>query len=551
MESAIDLGDLPSWLSAITSIMTLIFAALAAVAAYRVYRIESERDRVDAEMRQHQDRLIRSKQAALVSAWWGEYTADPDSQDRPLGAFVRNASDTPVYDAIFTVVNIHRPDATQWFEIPVVPPVSDPIFRPTPLDEDSAARSARSLSDHRVEVTFTDSAGIRWIRDKDGRLDEVQPEVTIWGDERRTEMLSGTAQGFLVSHGVRTAFKVHRWSSLTAEMAAATEPQHTPDILLGPHDWIGYLVQEQVIEPWSISPHHRTSFVQRALEAVTYEGQLYGLPYTMDSPILIRNTDLAPEPPTSFEELITSGERLRKTGRAEQIMAVPVGPDGEPFYMYPLLLAAGGRVLGNGANGGIDPSIVNLSLPESVAALEQFRRLGEKGLGVLHRGIGEQQAVDLFLSHRTPYLICCCWALGEIRRSGVPYAITPIPAFAGHSPVRPLVSVESFLLIRHGKNKTIARDWVTHHLTRTDVTLALLQEQPRPPARQYADYDFIGRDPDIRSVHQIWLDGDLMPSTPQMIRLWPALAAVELQLISGVAPTTVLRRLGQVLHDSV
>jgi arabinogalactan oligomer / maltooligosaccharide transport system substrate-binding protein len=78
------------------------------VVTRRTYQIESERDRVNAKARRVQEYFARRAQAALVSAWWEE------SRDGQWGAFVRNASETPVYQAFLTVLGLDdHSDATK------------------------------------------------------------------------------------------------------------------------------------------------------------------------------------------------------------------------------------------------------------------------------------------------------------------------------------------------------------------------------------------------------------------------------------------------------
>jgi arabinogalactan oligomer/maltooligosaccharide transport system substrate-binding protein len=539
--SAVAWGDAPSWVAAVATVLTLLFAAVAAVAAHRIYRIESERDRLEAEVRQRQDSFLRRAQAALVSAWWGQRPAGRDGDGGRYGAFLRNASETPVYQAALTVMDINDPERTERFAIAVVPPANRPEFHPARLDQ--------GQGDRRVEVTFTDSTGIRWIRDQRGLLSELRPEVVVWADTLRARPLGQLADDFLTTHGVRASLSIHRWARPPAAMVGDAGSADVPDVLLSPHDDIGYLAGERLIEPWTVSARRRALFVDRAIGAVTRDGELYALPYALDAPVLFRNTELAPHPPATVEELIGTGEELRAAGRVAQSLILPVGPDGEPFYLYPLLVGAGGWLFGRDTGGDLTTRLIGVASPESVAALDRFRELGKAGLDVLSPDIDEERCVEAFLEGRAPYLVSCSWALADIRRSGVPYGLSRIPPYAGHPPARPLVSVEAFFLIRHGANKAIAGDWVAYHLTRRDVALGLHREMPRPPALRDALDEVLRTDSEIAAVHRIWAAGDLMPSDPAMVRFWRVLAAAEMDLIAGGSPGPIAHRLDQSLRE--
>jgi hypothetical protein len=185
-------GDIPTWVSAVATLIALVFAALAAVAAHRVYRIESERDKLALEERQKQADFQRRAQAALVSAWWGRQN-DLVGEGHRWGAFVRNASETPIYQNRVWVTNLDQPDHSDSFTLDVLPPTAEPRFYASDASGLGHDGDLEAL-EIRVEMTFTDSGGIRWIRDRQGQLSEVLPELTILADDQRAaalELLSG------------------------------------------------------------------------------------------------------------------------------------------------------------------------------------------------------------------------------------------------------------------------------------------------------------------------------------------------------------------------
>jgi arabinogalactan oligomer / maltooligosaccharide transport system substrate-binding protein len=537
--SAADWGDVPTWLSSIATILAVGFAAAAGVVARRVYRIESERDQVRAEERQQLDAFLRRTQAALVSAWWGWRAGGDDDRAGRWGAFVRNASETPVYQASLTMLDIHDPDVSERFDLPIVPPGTEPVFHASGL----LVQDGQRVADYRVEVAFTDSAGVRWIRDQQGRLSELRPEVLIWADDRRADALGQFAGEFLAVYGVKLRFRTARIDTLYQDLIAPAGAQVTPDVVVGPHDWIGNLVRHGVIDPLALSQRRKEAFLPEAVAAMTYQGELYGVPYALDTAVLLRNTDLAPEAPETFEQVLADGEQQRAAGRADHGLVIQVGPDGDPYYMYPVLLAAGGWLFGRDRDGRLDTGVVGLGAPETLAAFERFRELGALGAGTLRPEVDREQATSLFCAGRTPYLICASRVIADARRAGLPLAVGPVPPFAGFPAVRPFVSAHGFFLTRHGRNKAIAQDLAAHYMTRTDVSLALYQTQPRPPALRSALEQVVEVDPAMAAFYRECTIGDLIPSMPEMTEVWRLLAQAEVELLLGAAAAPTVRRL--------
>jgi arabinogalactan oligomer / maltooligosaccharide transport system substrate-binding protein len=114
---------------------------------------------------------------------------------------------------------------------------------------------------------------------------------------------------------------------------------------------------------------------------VTFNGQLYGIPYAIENVVLFRNTDLAPQAPKTLDELVAKGKELKAAGKVNEIMALPVGPNGDAYHMYPIYTSAGGYLFGKGAEGDYDPKDLGLSKPEAAKAFEKISKLGEKGDG--------------------------------------------------------------------------------------------------------------------------------------------------------------------------
>ncbi|MFI2710636.1 extracellular solute-binding protein [Micromonospora sp. NPDC018662] len=534
--------ELAAWVSAVATVFALVLALLAALAARRAYRIELGRDRVNEQERQQRHEFVRRTQAALVSAWWGSVRG---RRGDVWGAFVRNASETPVYQANLAVVNVHDADVNERFDLPVIPPGPGPSFHPIQVN---GARDVtpNATADYRVEMTFSDSTGNRWMRDQHGRLFEVRPDLVIWADTQRTDTLDRYADEFLASHQVRVRFETRPIETLRRAFLTAVASGQAPDILVGPHDWIGGLVRRDVIDPVALTPHRRAAFAGRAVEAMTYQGQLYGVPYAGDSIGLLRNLDLAPLAPTTVEEMIAHGREVCAEGRAEVPVALQVG-DGDAFYVYPLFTSAGGRLFHRLPGGGWDPDA--LTGEDCAAAFRRLRALGEQGEGILQRAIDRDRAMELFLTGRTPYLVGAPWAIGEARRAGIKLAVSAVPGFVGGAPARSLVAVHGFYLSSTSANKSIAQDLIGEYLTRTDLAMALYAAQPRTPALRNT-LDRVRRtDPSTAVFHDQCMTGDLIPSTSDVAGLFEAFHVAECEVVAGGEVDGVLRRLRQAVAD--
>jgi len=520
------LSVLPDWIQAFGSVLALVFAAGAVVIARRMYRVESERDQVNTAARQAQDSFARRAQAALVSAWWGL------SGDGQSGIFARNASDAPVYQAFFTTVGVDdHSDGTKEYSL-VVPPSEHPIFFPV-----AEPVSVPRVGARRVKLSFTDAAGVRWLRNEYGALTECRRDLCVLADARRTAALRRFEEDFRATYGVNVTFQVSP-DDYTQERYVSYVQGLEIDAVICPHDWIGDLAVRGVIEPTVLSADHWNAFPPWTLSALTFRNRLYGLPATIDTVALFRNTKLAPRPPATFDELVTTGQELKEADRVSEIFALRVGETGDPFQIWPLFASAGGSLFGRTADGMWDPTRIGLGSPESIAAFERLRALGKAGIGALRRSMNREEAFDLFAAGRCAYLISSSDGLKRARAAGIPLAVSAVPPFAGGRHATPFTLVEALVMMSRGTNKVIAHDLFADYLSHADVMDALSVGTVGPVAMGKA----AGEDIAIQQFSALCESGVPMPTFPEMNATWRVLEEAEVAVIEGApARSTALQ----------
>jgi arabinogalactan oligomer / maltooligosaccharide transport system substrate-binding protein len=224
---------------------------------------------------------------------------------------------------------------------------------------------------------------------------------------------------------------------LQTVFVTAAQAGKGPDLVMGAHDWIGNLVQNGTIDPLQLTDDTRAAFNKLAIQGVPFNGQIYGIPYAIENVVLFRNTDLAPEAPKSLEELVAKGKELKRAGKVSEIMALPVGPNGDAYHMYPIYTSGGGYLFGKGAKGDYDPKDLGLSKPEAVKAFEKISQLGEKGEGALKRSISPDNVNSLFASKKTAFMLSGPWQIPDLQESGVHSTTRSPPSPASRAGRRP------------------------------------------------------------------------------------------------------------------
>jgi arabinogalactan oligomer/maltooligosaccharide transport system substrate-binding protein len=215
---------------------------------------------------------------------------------------------------------------------------------------------------------------------------------------------------------------------LQTNFVTAAQAGKGPDLVLGAHDWIGNLVQNGTIDPLQMTDAQKKRFEPLALRGVTFNGQIYGVPFAVANVVLIRNTALAPEAPATMEGLVATGQRLKSEGKVSEIMALPQGDNGDAYHLYPLFTSGGGYLFGQDDEGNYDPKDFGLAKPAAKNSFEKISALGEKGAAALKRSISNENVVSLFTDKKT----AAHSAEAVVRAEGVPF----VASFAPRSRVR-------------------------------------------------------------------------------------------------------------------
>jgi ABC-type glycerol-3-phosphate transport system substrate-binding protein len=123
------------------------------------------------------------------------------------------------------------------------------------------------------------------------------------------------------------------------------------DVYVTDQPWISEFAKQGFLEPLDdrISADDKKDFVPSALDAVSYEGKIYALPFLVHTPILYYRTDLFEqagfkEPPKTWDEFRRYAKALTKDGVYGTI--VEGKQSGEPVtHLIDRFLQAGGSIL--------------------------------------------------------------------------------------------------------------------------------------------------------------------------------------------------------------
>lgn len=349
--------------------------------------------------------------------------------------------------------------------------------------------------------------------------------LTVWVDDTRSGPVKEVASVFEEEKGVTVKLVQKDFGDIRDDFISQAPTGQGPDVVVGAHDWLGKLVQNGVVAPIELGDK-AADFLPVSTQAMSYEGTLYGLPYSVENIALVKNKSLVAEAtPATFDELVAQAKAV---GTDYSVLVQQDEKTGDPYHLYPLQTSFGAPVFGTDASGAYNPDELGLDSDGGRAFAAYLTKLGAEG--VLNTSVSGDVAKEAFIAGKAPYMITGPWNVGDFVSAGIDVAIEKVPS-AGGQPSQPFVGVQGFFISSKSENALLANEFVVNYLGTKDVQLAMYEAGGRAPALQSA-LDEIGSDPIVAGFAAVGIDGVPMPSIPAMDTVWSDWGATEVALVN-------------------
>lgn len=357
-----------------------------------------------------------------------------------------------------------------------------------------------------------------------GSDDTASTTLTVWVDADRAPVLKDVAAAFEDESGISVKLVQKDFGKIQEEFVQQVPTGKGPDITIGAHDWLGNFVTNGVVQPIELGDIEE-DFQPVSITAMSYEGQTYGLPYSIENIALLRNTELAPEAPETYDEMVQMG----KDAGTEFPFLVQVGAESDPYHLYPFQTSFGAPVFGTTDDGSYNPDDLQLG---NEGGIEFANWLAEQGkAGLLKTTIDGDIAKEKFVSGASPFLITGPWNVAPAQEAGIDVAVDAIPS-AGGEAAQPFVGVQGFFISAKSKNALAATEFLTNYIGTQEVQVELYNVGKRPPALTAA-FEEVSSDPITAAFGEVGANGVPMPNIPAMGAVWQYWGVTEADIITG------------------
>jgi arabinogalactan oligomer/maltooligosaccharide transport system substrate-binding protein len=303
-------------------------------------------------------------------------------------------------------------------------------------------------------------------------------------------------------------------------LSLAAPEGNGPDVF-GPvaHDWIGEVALQGIAMPWAEEDIVGFDDIPESVRnAVTYEGQIYGYPVFSESLILFRNTDIIPEAPTTWDELVqmaTEATTDDTYGFAFEIL--------QQYYQGAFFHGFGSYIFKDN-EGTLDYEDIGLNNEGGVEAAKFLRDMFANQTPPLPEDLLDQANAAAFLDGLEEQgmlgmRINGPWREPALRDAGLPFATSPLPTLPNGNPLQPFSGIQAFEVNAFGEQLDASMDLVNFLGSNEGVSL-MIEGFNKPPVRESLREAAIEISPTLETVMAQVEVAVPMPNIPQMAQVW-------------------------------
>jgi len=353
---------------------------------------------------------------------------------------------------------------------------------------------------------------------------DAQAKLVVWHSYRGLEKAAFEKVVAAFNARPDTKIKVDPlavpFDAFADKISAAVPRGKGPDVFIYAQDRMGGWVEAgNTVEPidFYVDDALKGRFIPTTIEALTYRGNLYALPFNYKVIALIHNKKLLKTPPKTSAELVKVAQGLTNKAAGKFGLAWSYG---DFYYVASLLNAFGGGVF----DKATQPT---MNSPANVKALELLVQWEKAGF--MPAEPSSALITSLFNEGKAAIVFSGPWFLGEVA-SDIDYGVAPLPTLneAGGKPMRPWMTVEGVFVSAQSQHKDGAFEFVKYATGLEAGKVMALEGRQSPAVKAVYDDAKVAADPVLSAFRKQVEVAVPMPNVAEMTLMWsPATTALN------------------------
>lgn len=305
------------------------------------------------------------------------------------------------------------------------------------------------------------------------------------------------------------------------------------DIVVWPHDRVGRSVIQGLLAPLPVTEKEMEPYVDSAVDAMRFDGEIYGIPYSMETTALIYNKDMLPKVPNTIDTLFTLAKSMTDKEEDRYGFLYKIT---DFYFSYGFLSGYGGYVFKQSENG-LDINDIGLANEGAVKGAKLLKRFRDEGL--IPEGTDYGVMDGLFKEGKAAAIINGPWSFAEYRDAGINYGIAPLPKLSNGKYPKSFIGVKGYYISQFSENKENALKFIKW-LTSKEMAYKHYEMNAIIPANEavMAMPEF-KEDEDLLAFATQAGRGVPMPNVPEMMTVWDPMQHAITYILNGEATPEV------------
>lgn len=365
----------------------------------------------------------------------------------------------------------------------------------------------------------------------------------LWHARREGD--AGMLEAEIERFNRETGHEVHatRTDDLGASLVRSIPADNSPELFGWAHNWVGGFSRRGLLHDigYDVDPDLEATYTEAAMEAVRFDGGVFGVPYGAETVALLYNEELVDEPPETVDELVEAMDERHDPDAERYGLSYPI----DAYSLSPWVHAFGGYYFDD-ANGEL-----GLTNEETLRGVELVT---ETILPYRPPDPSLDAQMAAFAEGNAPFAIDGPWAANLSEEAGVDVGVAPLPTPAGGEPI-PYVGILVWYFSRAIKStsaqrREAARAFARWHSGNEELALDRAERRFSIPV-QAGLVDHPDLREEVRAFARSVESGRLIPADPRMNHVWrPIDDALDRYLAGEQGLEAALEDAEEEIHDS-
>ncbi|OWA35296.1 maltose ABC transporter substrate-binding protein [Saccharibacillus sp. O16] len=358
--------------------------------------------------------------------------------------------------------------------------------------------------------------------------EELKPEegasLKVWDSGDQKAFIEDRAAAFEKEFGVKVEFSEVGADKAMTQMVTDGPAGVGADVFVGMHDQVGQGQAAGILMPndW-FEEETRNDNSELAVNALTYDGILYGYPKSVETTAVFYNKDLIKEVPADWEGVKSFAKTFNDAAANKYAIMWEVA---NGYYAFPFFGGYGSYIFGK---DGTDPTDIGLNNEQGIEAAKFIQGLHDI-LPLKTSDINGDIKKSLFADKKLAMNISGPWDIASLKESTPNLAVGLYPKLPNGKDMTPFSGVKSYYVSAYTKYPNAAKLWAHFASSAESQQKNFEMTGYLPSNKEAAESDAVKKDALSAMFLKQFENSVPMPSIPAIAQYWSPMEAA----ISGI-----------------